>query len=264
MNLSLAAIVLGLGMGAGQSKFDLAKHFAGIDGAFVLYDTKNDKYYRHNEKRCAERLSPCSTFKIPNSLIALETGVVEDENFVIKWDSLKAPRQEWWSSNWARDHDLRSAMKYSVVWYYQEVARRAGEENYRQYLHKINYGNQDISGGVDRFWLATTLKISANEQIEFLRKFYDGMPEFSKRATDIVKSIIVLEQTETHTLRGKTGAGPRENGKMLGWLVGYVETKDNLYFYALNFDDENFQSVAEKRFGLVKALLRELKILPSL
>jgi beta-lactamase class D len=74
----------------------------------------------------------------PNSLIALETGVVEDENFVIAWDSTKTPRQSLVYPTWARDHDLRSAMKYSVVWYYQEVARRVGEKNYRQYLHKIN------------------------------------------------------------------------------------------------------------------------------
>jgi beta-lactamase class D len=262
MELSVAIILLSLGVSDAPPKPDLAKHFAGIDGAFVLYDTKNGKYYRHNEKRCAERLSPCSTFKIPNSLIALETGAVEDENFVIKWDSLKAPRQDWWSANWTRDHDLRSAMKYSVVWYYQEVARQVGEENYRQYLRQINYGNQDISSGVDRFWLASTLKISANEQIEFLKKFYRNELGFSKRATDLVKSIIVLEQTGQYTLRGKTGAGPRENGKMLGWLVGYVETKDNLYFYALNFDGDNFQAVSARRMELAKALLRELKILP--
>ncbi len=262
MNLAAAIILLGLSVSDGQPKPDLAKHFAGLDGAFVLYDTNNDQYFRYNEKRCAERLSPCSTFKIPNSLIALAIGVVADENFVIEWDSLKTPRQDWWSANWARAHDLRSAMKYSVVWYYQEVARRAGEENYRQYLRQIKYGNQDISGGIDSFWLASTLKISANEQIEFLKKFYRGELGFSQRTTDVVKSIIVLEQTDRYTLRGKTGAGPRENGKMLGWLVGYVETKDNLYFYALNFDGDNFQAVSARRMQLAKVLLRELKILP--
>lgn len=262
MMLFLAAVLLGFGISDDQPKPDVAKHFFGIEGAFVLYDAQNDKYYRHNDNRCDERFSPCSTFKIPNSLIALETGVVEDENSVIAWDSTKTPRQSLVSPAWARDHDLRSAMKYSVVWYYQEVARRTGEENYRHYLRKINYGNQDISGGVDRFWLATTLKISANEQIEFLKKFYRGELGFSKRTTGIVKSIIVLEQTGQYTWRGKTGAGPQENGKMLGWLVGYVETKDNVYFYALNIDGESFRSVAEKRLSLTKALLREFKILP--
>ncbi len=241
---------------------NLAQFFQGFDGAFVLYDVKHDQYYRHNSKRCAERLSPCSTFKIPNALIALETGVAADENFIIKWDSVKTPRQNLLNANWARDHDLRSAMRFSVVWYFQEIARRVGEANYQKYLTQIDYGNEDISGGVDKFWLANSLKISANEQIEFLKKFYDGKLGVSERATNIVKSIIVLEQTEQYKLSGKTGAGPRENGKMLGWLVGYVEANDNVYFYALNIDGENFQSIAAKRLALTKALLRELKVLP--
>lgn len=239
---------------------DLAQYFQGIDGAFVLYDVKQDKYYRHNAKRCDERLSPCSTFKIPNALIALETGVAANENFVLKWDSVKTPRQNLLNSNWARDHDLLSAMRFSVVWYFQELARRIGEQNNKKFLGQMVYGNQDISGGADKFWLANSLKISANEQVEFLKKFYYGKLGHSSRAIDIVKSIIVLEQTGQYKLSGKTGAGPRENGKMLGWLVGYVETNANVYFYALNMDGESFQSIAEKRLSLTKALLRELKI----
>jgi len=227
---------------------NLAKHFAGLDGAFVLYDARHEKYYHHNAKRCAERFSPCSTFKIPNELIALETGVVGDENFIIKWDSVKTPRQNLLNSSWARDHDLRSAMRFSIVWYFQEIARRVGESNYKNYLAKFKYGNQDLSGGIDRFWLASSLKISANEKVEFLKKFYYDKLGISEHATNIVKSIIGLEQTEQYKLSGKTGAGPLANGKMLGWLVGYVETKDNVCFYALNLDGENFQSIAEKRF----------------
>jgi len=246
-------------------KFDvppLAKYFSGTDGAFVLYDAKSQRYQRHNPKRCFERFSPCSTFKIANALIALETGVVTDENFVIKWDRLQTPRKNLLSANWSRDHDLCSARGDSVMWYSQEVARRVGEQNYKKYLSQIGYGNRDISGGIDRFWLSSSLKISATEQIDFLKKFYYNQLGFSQRATDIVKTIIVLEQTGQFKLCGKTGAGPREDGKMLGWLVGYVETKDNVYFYALNIDGESFQAVAEKRMSLTKALLKELKILP--
>jgi beta-lactamase class D len=260
MITTLSFLILFLSGKEQQPSF--ARHFAGIDGAFVLYDAKQNKYYRHNAKRCAERLSPCSTFKIPNALLAVETGVAIDENFVITWDSVKTPRQNLFMANWARDHDLRSAMRFSVVWYFQEIARRVGEANYKKYLKQIDYGNQDISGGGDSFWLTSSLKISANEQVEFLKKFYYAKLDVSERATSIVKSIIMLEQTEQYKLSGKTGAGPRKNGKMLGWLVGYLETKDNVYFYALNMDGENFQSIAEKRLALTKALLRELKILP--
>lgn len=247
----------------GEEKLpNFTQYFQGIDGAFVLYDAKLDKYYRYNEKRCDERLTPCSTFKIPNALIALETGIVPDANFVLKWDSLKTPRQNLLNSNWARDHDLRSAMRFSVVWYFQEIARRVGAKNYKKYLKRIEYGNQNIAGGVDNFWLASSLKISANEQVAFLKKFYYGQSGFSSRATAIVKSIIVLEQTAQYKFSGKTGAGPRADGKMLGWLVGYVEANDNVYFYALNIDGENYQSIAEKRLALAKVLLKEAKVLP--
>lgn len=241
---------------------DLAQYFQDIDGAFVLYDVKQHQYYRYNAKRCDERLSPCSTFKIPNALIAVETGTATDENFILKWDSLKAPRQNLLNSRWARDHDLRSAMRFSVVWYFQEIARRVGAANYKNFLAKFKYGNQNLSGGLDKFWLISSLKISANKQIEFLKKFYyDGLG-VTERTRNLVKAIIVLEQTEQYKLSGKTGAGPRANGKMLGWLVGYVEANDNVYFYALNMDGENFQSIAEKRLTLTKTLLREFKILP--
>jgi len=175
MNLFAAIFCFGMFWPDDQLTPDFQKHFAGIEGAFLLYDTKPGKYYRHNKKRCAEHLSPCSTFKIPNALIALETGVVTKGNFAIKWDSLKTPRQNLLTSNWARDHNLRSAMRYSVVWYFQEIARRVGEQNYKKYLSNIAYGNQDISGGIDRFWLSSSLKISANEQVEFLRKFFKSL-----------------------------------------------------------------------------------------
>lgn len=262
MNLFAPIAVLALITGDAPAPPDLAQHFAGIDGAFVLYDTKKQRYYRYNEKRCAERFSPCSTFKIPNALIALETGIVPDESFTLKWDSVKTPRQNLASPAWARDHDLRSAMRYSVVWYFQEVARRVGAPNYKKYLQRFNYGNQDIAGGSDRFWLSSSLQISANEQIKFLKKFYAGKLGLSQRTTEVVKSIIVLEQTAQYKLSGKTGAGSQANGKMLGWLVGYVEAHDNVYFYALNFDGETFPAVSERRLILVKALLKELEVIP--
>jgi len=138
-------------------------------------------------------------------------GVATDENFIIKWDSLRNPRQNWWTSPpfdmWGRDHTLRSAIRNSVVWYYQEIARKVGEENYKKYLQQIGYGNQDISGGLDSFWLSSSLKISADEQLEFLKKLYANELGFSKRSTDIVRDILVLEKTEDYTLSAKTGGG---------------------------------------------------------
>ena len=151
---------------------DLSKFFRNTAGAFVLYDLKNNRYLRHNPARCKQRLTPHSTFKIPNSLIGLETGVIADADFVIPWDRQKYPPETALSEEWNRDHNLRSAIKYSVVWYYRELAKRVGEARMKKMVQALRYGNQDISGGIDRFWLNSSLTISADEEVEFLKRFY--------------------------------------------------------------------------------------------
>lgn len=249
---------------------DVSRFFEGIEGAFVLYDSKNNRYLRHNEARCKVRFTPASTYKIPNALIGLETGAVKDADTLIGWDKVKYPDQNWTEApfvHWKKDHTLATAMKYSVVWYFRELAMRVGEERMKSYLAKFDYGNQDISGGLaskqmfEAFWLNSSLKISADEQIEFLRKFYDGKLPVSKRSTDIVKQILVLEETPNYKLSGKTGGVGNLNGKAFGWFVGYVETKDNTYFYALNIDGADYAAIRDKRIDLTEQILTELGIM---
>ncbi len=205
-----------------EKTFDLSRFFENVEGAILLYDLKNNRYLRHNEKRCKERFTPASTFKIPNALIGLETGAVKDADSIIAWDKVKHPEQDWTDAPfvyWKRDHTLASAMKHSVVWYFRELAIRIGEERMKNYLAKFEYGNQDISGGLaskrmfEAFWLNNSLKISADEQIEFLRRFYDEKLSVSKRSTDIVKQILVLEDAPSYKLSGKTGGVGNLNGK---------------------------------------------------
>ena len=168
---------------------DLGQFFKDTDGCFVLYDLKRDRYTRHNEARCRQRFSPKSTFKIPNSLIGLETGVIGGADFVIPWDRAQYPPADWDAEpfvHWKRDHDLRSAFKYSVLWYYREIAKRVGAQRMKELVTKLDYGNRDTSGELERFWLNETLKISADEQLEFLKKLYAGKRPVSRRSIDVV------------------------------------------------------------------------------
>jgi beta-lactamase class D len=237
---TLAIIVLALGSGtnvAGQSlPTALSSTFKNTTGAFVLYDTNKDQYVRYNEERCRQRFSPKSTFKIPNSLIGLDTGVIADADFVIPWNREKYPPEDNWNqepfNHWAQDQTLRSAIKYSVVWYYKELALRVGEQSMKKYVRSFDYGNQDVSGAIDNFWLNGTLKISADEQVEFLKKFYTERLPVSKRSARIVKDILVLEKTPAYTLSGKTGGGPIAEGTYIGWFVGYLEADGNAFVFA--------------------------------
>lgn len=241
---------------------DLSKYFQKTEGAFVLYDLKNDRYLRYNERRCRERFSPFSTFKIPNSLIGLETGVIKDAEFVIPWDGKKYPAQDSMMPEWNRDQTLRSAIKYSVVWYYRELAKSVGEPRMKEWVTKLDYGNKDISGGIDRFWLRSSLRISADEQIEFLKKLYREQLPVSKRSIEIAKDILTLEKTADYKLSGKTGGGPLAEGKYIGWFVGYMEAKDNVYFFAINLEGNSFASIRDRRIKLTKQILTDLGHLP--
>src|SRR4051794_29006526 len=113
--------------------------------SFVLIDGHTGQSHVENESRARERFSPCSTFKIPNSLVALETAVVPDAAFTLQYDPKRDGPQ---NGAWSRDHDLRSALRNSVVWYYREVARRVGPERMKSYVARFDYGNRDISGGI--------------------------------------------------------------------------------------------------------------------
>lgn len=246
---------------------DLSRFFDGTTGAFVLYDLKRNHYVRYNEQRCQERFSPKSTFKIPNSLIGLETGVIRDAEFVIPWNRAKYPPQADWNQepfiHWGKDQTLRSAIKYSVLWYYRELALRVGAPQMKQLVTAFNYGNKEVSGRVDDFWLNNTLKISANEQVEFLKAFYTGRLPVSQRATEIVKDILVFEKTPAYTLSAKTGGGPVAEGIYIGWFVGYLEAQGNVYFFATNLEGTSFAGIREKRIEVTKQILMKLGYLPT-
>jgi beta-lactamase class D len=236
-----------------------ARHYHGFGGGFILYDRNADRYTLFRPEECRRRLTPASTFKILNSLIGLETRVITDEHFVIRWDSVHRDVESW-----NRDHDLASAITNSVVWYYQELARRVGTARMSAYIDSTGYGNNDASGPIDRFWLGSTLQISAEEQVGFLRRLHEGMLPFSSRSMDIVKEILVLEHTKTYVLRGKTGFSEDRSGVAVGWFVGYVETSGNAYFFALNMTSPDKRRDGAKIFMERKpaaiAILRDLGV----
>lgn len=228
---------------------DLAPYFGNYKGSFVLYDVNNRYYIRHNEQAGAERFSPCSTFKIFNSLAALEAGVIKDENEIIKWDSVMRDRPEL-----NKDHTLKTAFQVSVVWFYQELARGIGEQRMKSYIDSVKYGNMDISGGIDKFWLMSSLQISANEQVEFVTRLYKNELPFSQRNMEIVRNIMVLEKDSLRIFSGKTGTGTG-----LGWFTGSVTFGTNLYVFAINIQGADATGVKARE--ITKEILKSMKIL---
>lgn len=208
----------------------IARLFAeqGIDGSMVIASLTNGQAFTHNDTRARQRFPTASTFKIFNTLIALEEHAISGPTEVLSWDG-----QVHDFPDWNHDQTLESAFKASCVWCYQELARRIGADNYRRYLQQAGYGEWHEPFETTTFWLDGSLTISAWEQVDFLRKIYRRTLGFRPEVYDTLQQIMLVEQTPRYTLRAKTGWATRSTPQT-GWYVGYVETRDDVWFFALN------------------------------
>jgi len=209
--------------------------FENYDTALVIYNRSTGSVINANPELSSRRLSPCSTFKIYNTLIGLELGLIKTpDDPWYTWDGVKRDIE-----GWNQDLTLRQAFRVSAVPAYQILARQIGPDRMKQYLEVIDYGTHDISAGIDMFWLprenTTSLMISADEQVAILNKLLDGKLPFSKDSVAILKDIMRVGKTEKGTLYGKTGSGTDANGKgAIGWFVGYLESEGTTYVFACN------------------------------
>lgn len=216
-----------------NDKFHFPKNidsfFKNYQACVLLRDLKSEKTLVFNEQQCKTRYYPNSTFKIANSLIGLESGVIPNKDFVIKWDG----KPKYFKS-WEKDHSLASAIKVSAVPYYKELARRVGPEKSREYLKLWSYGNQKVGDKIDSYWLGGPLRISAYEQIEFLEKLYKKQLLAQSKNIDTLKEIIKLDAKPNYVLSGKTGSFMKNSKVVRGWFVGHLKTKNNEYVFATN------------------------------
>ncbi len=202
-----------------------------VVGSVLIYDFQNGTYYSNNFNWAKKGKLPASTFKIVNSIIALETGIVKDASTIFKWDGNKR-----WLKQWEQDLSLRDAFHYSCVPCFQDVARNIGEKRMNEYLNILEYDNMKIdSNSVDLFWLEGDSRISQFQQIDFLKRFYESKLPISRRTEVIMKRMMVIEDNDNYRLSGKTGWS-NSTGTDNGWFVGYVELGIETYFFATNIE----------------------------
>lgn len=231
-----------------------------VNGSVSILDYKHNRWFFSDSADARQETLPASTFKIINSCIALETGAVKNEQELIKWDGEEKTFFGTPIPAWNRDTYLENAFKNSTVWFYEELAKRIGRNTYKYYLSKANYGNSDLSHDNTDFWNYGDFAISPVNQIQFLRNLYEEKLPFSDYTFKTVKEIMVSEKTSVYTTRGKTG-WTKKDGIDIGWWVGYMETENNVYFFATrlskNVDDEN-PRFSRSRTEITEAILKKI------
>lgn len=240
-----------------KAKIDnsLKKYFdaKNVDGCFTMLNNTDGQITVYNMALDTMRTLPASTFKIVNSLIGLQSGRITDDNMVIKWDGIKRSHAEW-----NKDMSMKEAFKVSNVAYYQEVARRIGTDTMKLWIDSLSYGNKNISGPIDSFWLNNKLKISPDEQLGLLKRLYFDQLPFRKSVQQTVRNAMLQEDNTTYKLSYKTGWGYNEVGNAIGWLIGWIEENRHVYFFVtmVKSPDSNIDMVPV-RIGITKDILKQ-------
>jgi beta-lactamase class D len=203
-----------------------------VDGCFTLLNNTDGKVTVYNMQLDTQRFSPASTFKIVNSLIGLQTGRIINDTMLIKWDGkVRVFPGGDTATGWNKDMGMTEAFKVSSVPYYQEVARRIGKDTIQAWIDSLGYGNKNISGAVDSFWLNNALKISPDEQLGLMKRLYFDQLPFRKSVHEMVKSVMLQEDNTAYKLSYKTGWGFDEQKNNIGWQVGWIEENNHVYFF---------------------------------
>ncbi|WP_426059468.1 class D beta-lactamase [Hymenobacter sp. B1770] len=223
-----------------------------LHGSFLLFDPRASRYTAFDAARCRQGFLPASTFKIPNTIIGLETGVIRDTSQVFKWDGVQRT-----FGAWNRDMTQAEALRVSCVPCYQQVARAVGARRYQQILPKLKFGKMVATATtVDSFWLVGKSRITQFEQIAFLRRLHANKLPVSARSQTLTKQLLLLQQTPQYRLYGKTG-WTNPAGHDNGWFVGWLEQANGaVYFFALNVEP-NAGVPVDQRFIAGRRLITE-------
>ena len=272
--LGLAAVVVvQAGPSTAQNRvvIERAAHASAIGDrtvTFLARDLATGTDYVLAGSDLAERHTPWSSFKIPNLLIALETGIAANLEAARAWDAGRRPAADYWPDDWRRDQTLRTAFKRSAVWYFQDLALEVGADRYQSILADWGYGNAAAADGSDAFWLDGTLRISVDEQVAFLAQLLGGRLGVSASSIDALALASHAGSADGVSLHGKTGAGPvtpgRFDGAFEGWYSGFVRRDGAApVVFSLHVTAPTFRSLRTFRRDFAVRLLRDVGMLPA-
>jgi beta-lactamase class D len=266
--LLIAALLFG-GCSHAQKKTDTPLPFHGMTGCFLLYNLNSGSYEESIDAGdCRKPLPACSSFKVPLAVMAFDSGLLQSASTTIKWDGKKRSRD---AEN--RDHNARTWMSESIVWYSQDIAKRMGRSKLQSYLDALKYGNRDLDGGPTSAWLvspasdAPALKITAYEQVEFMKQLWTDALPVSKRAQKMARDLTFIETSPSgFRLSGKTGSNfyDAERTRHLGWFIAHLDTGKTRYIIVTNLSDLTARGHDEYGGMRARELTKKLLALRSL
>lgn len=217
-----------------ENEVDYSSNFKGIKGGAVFFDHDEDTYNIYNMDIVNEEIAPYSTFKIVNSLMGLDQNIVSSADTKLGYDGTVYSRDVW-----NKDITFKEAFRESCVWYYEKMMDSLDKDYVQSTLDNLKYGNCDLSAwnedGHNSFWLSSSLKISAIEQIQILETIFEGKSSFEAKDVDMVKDFMLVESNDNYSVYGKTGSARNTNA----WFTGFLEKDNKRTYFAVRIADES-------------------------
>lgn len=231
-------------------------YFAGINGSAVIYNPSDNSYQIYNQEMALTQRSPCSTFKIISSLIALENKIIIPGESTRTWSG-----EIFWNEKWNRDIDFEDAFQTSCVWYYREIIDEIGRDIIQEELNKLDYGNCDISDwegylntnnnnrALTGFWIESSLKISPKEQVEVLNRIFGEHTDYSQETQNNLKQVMLLSEPQDRgmLIYGKTGLGKSEGVVVDAWFTGFADTTDERRYFCVYLGETDGEDVSSTK-----------------
>ena len=257
------------------TEVDWSNYFEEINGAVVIYDPTENCYYIYNQELALNRRSPCSTFKIISSLIALENGIIEPDHSTRVWSG-----EVFWNEEWNHDIDFSDAFHASCVWYFREVTDEIGKDMMQEELNKLQYGNCDISDwngelntnnhipALTGFWIESSLLISPKEQVEVIERIFGDNTNYSEETRNQLKQVMLFSESNESDILiyGKTGMGKSYGIVVDSWFTGFADTPEKRIYFCVYLGETENKDVSSAKareiaVEIVSAYLNESTIL---
>lgn len=237
-----------------EAETDWSAYFDGINGCAVLFDPAENRYQIYRRDLALTRRSPCSTFKIISSFVALKHGILDPEDSARSWSG-----EAFWNRDWNRDIDFFDAFRTSCVWYFRELIDEIGAERMQRELDRLQYGNCDLSDWAGRlntnnsnpaltgFWIESSLLISPKEQADVMARIFGDRAEGAQEVREPLQRAMLLTEQEDLSLYGKTGMGKRHGVVVDAWYTGFADGFGKRIYFCVYLGETDGRDVSSAR-----------------
>ena len=235
-----------------------------VEGGMLFFDMQENDYFTNSRKSIRSRRTPGTSFQLFNALMFYQLGIVKDSTQALAWDHEVRYFNDYEVPIWNQDTYLAEAFRNGTDWYFDALSKDIEHKLYRKYIKKSKYGrikstrfeNQDFWNGG-----AGSVSIEMKEQIKFLRRLQKSKLPFDATTVDSVKELMLEKSTEEYKLYAKVGLSKEDNlftngGDHIGWYMGYVEFKDNTYFF-VSYISKPYKEDREDFFELRKKVVHK-------